>query len=120
MVGDDEDLARGEAVDDADVLWMGPATGRDWGQALGQTVLKNVHAPHLCAGRHCVIHNPSDHHMVTWPTLFRGDRGFMERTCPHGIGHPDPDDITYYWKSYQIDISVHGCDGCCFRPAHTT
>lgn len=31
----------------------------------------------------------------------------MERMCPHGIGHPDPDEIT-------LDV-VHGCDGCCIK-----
>jgi hypothetical protein len=104
--------------DDDDVLWMGPATGPNWGEALGQTVLKNVHSPRLCAGRHCVLHNPSNHHMVTWPTMFRSDVQFryMERTCEHGVGHPDPDDIAYFWTSYKIDISIHGCDGCCVPP----
>lgn len=29
-----------------------------------------------------------------------------ERTCPHGVGHPDPDDVLNEDK-------VHGCDGCC-------
>ena len=45
-----------------------------------------------CAGRHCCIHNPSSHHMRGWPMVWRGDKGVMERTCPHGVGHPDPDD----------------------------
>lgn len=29
----------------------------------------------------------------------------MERICPHGVGHPDPDDTN--------PDTVHGCDGCC-------
>jgi hypothetical protein len=75
-----------------------------------------VHAPEKCAGQRCCIHNPSNHHMVTWPQNWRGDRGLMERTCPHGVGHPDPDDIAY--KS-TLDAknayyeAIHGCDGCC-------
>ena len=74
-------------------------------------ILRTVHAEGKCAGDHCVIHNPSDHHMRDWPTNFRGgtmlDPGpvFTERICPHGIGHPDPDD--------PFAPVVHGCDGCC-------
>lgn len=64
-----------------------------------------VHPKTQCAGQHCCIHNPSDHHMKDWPQNWREDRGIMERICPHGIGHPDPDDPT--------TDKVHGCDGCC-------
>jgi hypothetical protein len=55
--------------------------------------------------------------MQDFPQHFRFDRALMERTCPHGVGHPDPDDLEYKrlflgdeeaaWES------VHGCDGCC-------
>lgn len=72
---------------------------------VGGQVLLNVHDPSLCEGRACCIHAPSDHSMAEFPQHFREDRGIMERTCPHGIGHPDPDDPT-------LD-TVHGCDGCC-------
>lgn len=81
-------------------------------------VLLSVHDPSLCAGRHCTIHNPSDHAMRDFPTHFRTGGIFdikpahMERLCPHGIGHPDPDDAAQ-WKSRGVDIGVHGCDGCC-------
>lgn len=70
--------------------------------------LLKVHDADVCAGDPCIIHNPSDHHMRTWPTHWRPDRGIMERRCPHGIGHPDPDD--------DGRDHVHGCDGCC-KPA---
>lgn len=69
----------------------------------------------------CVIHNPSFHHMNGWPTNWRADRGIMERICPHGVGHPDPDDMAYQRRTYMggrhpeyID-GVHGCDGCCAK-----
>jgi hypothetical protein len=55
--------------------------------------------------KYCCIHRPSSHHMRTWPQHWRNDRGIMERICQHGIGHPDPDDLT--------TDRVHGCDGCC-------
>lgn len=68
-----------------------------------------THHPSKCAGRHCCIHNPSDHHMKDWPQNWRDDRGIMERICPCGIGHPDPDDP----KAKDPHESVHGCCGCC-------
>ena len=58
-------------------------------------ILTNMHSPLDCAGRACVVHNPSDHHMSNWPLLWRADRGIMERLCPHGVGIPDPDDVAY-------------------------
>lgn len=71
----------------------------------GTGQILKVHDAIVCAGRHCVIHNPSDHHMRDWPTHWRDDRGIMERICPCGVGHPDPDDIS-------PDTS-HGCCSCC-------
>lgn len=92
--------------------WMGDVTDSVIGAHMGQQPLVNVHTPDKCEGRGCVLHHPSDHHMREWRTLWRGDRGFMERICPHGIGHPDPDDLAYH-KSIGQDVGVHGCDGCC-------
>lgn len=71
--------------------------------------LRGVHPSGLCAGEHCVIHAPSRHHMETWPLNWRGDRKIMERVCPHGVGHPDPDEVN--------PDTVHGCDGCCHVPS---
>ena len=68
-------------------------------------VLTKVHDPEKCSGEFCCIHNPSDHPLREFPRYWRADRGMMERICPHGIGHPDPDDIN--------PDTVHGCDGCC-------
>lgn len=69
--------------------------------------LINVHDPVTCEGQGCAIHHPSDHHMVSWPQHWRPDRHMIERICPHGVGHPDPDDVA-------ID-KIHGCDGCCVK-----
>jgi hypothetical protein len=86
------------------------------GAQVGMTLLR-VHPAEACAGPAgdngkpiCCIHNPTDHHMITWRQNWRGDKGMMERLCPHGVGHPDPDDLkvrTTRWAG------VHGCDGCC-------
>ena len=102
---------------DDEVLWIGPATDETWGANLGPTVLRNVHSPEVCAGEWCVLHNPSNHHMRDWPTMWRGDRRIMERTCPHGVGHPDPDDLAYLARVGRHGEGVHGCDGCCRPPA---
>ncbi|HSE47093.1 MAG TPA: hypothetical protein VLA89_17375 [Gemmatimonadales bacterium] len=60
----------------------------------------------------CVIHNPSDHLMVRWPRLLRSS-ALVERTCPHGIGHPDPDSLKFFESIGRRGYDVHGCDGCC-------
>ena len=79
-----------------------------------------VHNEEECRG-HCCIHNPSDHHMVDWPTNWRGDRQMMERICKHGVGHPDPDSLDYQRHQMWLAggtgdyIGVHGCDGCCMK-----
>jgi hypothetical protein len=75
-------------------------------------VLQNVHPPMACAGRHCWVHNPSDHHMVQWPINWRDDKGTAERLCDHGLGHPDPDDVAFN-ALFGRDVRMHGCDGCC-------
>jgi hypothetical protein len=79
----------------------------------------NVHNKQICAGQPCCVHNPSDHHMRDWPQVWRDDRYLMERTCPHGIGHPDPDHMAYVLTQPgpvgETASGVHGCDGCCQR-----
>jgi hypothetical protein len=70
-------------------------------------VIVNVHASNKCKNDYCTLHNPSDHHMLGFPQRWRQDRHIMERMCPHGVGHPDPDDIALN--------TVHGCDGCCVK-----
>lgn len=71
--------------------------------------MKNVHSSKDCKNRPCTIHNRTDHIMRAFPQHWRGDRLLMERICPHGVGHPDPDEIN-------LDMNgrgIHGCDGCC-------
>jgi hypothetical protein len=69
-----------------------------------------THPAEDCNGSYCAIHNRSDHSMRSFRQHWRGDRHLMERICPHGIGHPDPDD---YRIVTGLDSGVHGCDGCC-------
>jgi hypothetical protein len=72
----------------------------------------NVHNPDVCANDStpCVFHSPTEHKMRSWPMNIR-ETGLIERMCPHGIGHPDPDSAAYFGDGWDI----HGCDGCCFR-----
>jgi hypothetical protein len=74
--------------------------------------LVNLHPATACAGRGCWVHHPSDHHMATWPIVWRDEKGTAERRCEHGIGHPDPDDVWYHEQQGR-DVGVHACDGCC-------
>ena len=85
---------------------------RCWRDGTGQ-VLMHVHDPALCEGRPCVIHHPSNHSMRSFRTHYRFDRGLMERICPHGVGHPDPDDLAWHVSEGREYMGVHGCDGCC-------
>lgn len=82
-------------------------------QLEGPVWLENVHPATQCSGEFCVLHNPSDHHMREWPLNWRDDRSIMERICPHGIGHPDPDDLAHLERVGRTGEGVHGCDGCC-------
>jgi hypothetical protein len=72
-----------------------------------------IHAKAACKGHYCSMHNPSNHHMRDWPMLWRSDTGVMERLCPCGVGHPDPDDAAYNIRIGQAHKSIHGCCGCC-------
>lgn len=80
-----------------------------------------VHPARLCKDDEtCCIHKPSDHHMKDWPLYWRSDTGVMERIDPDtGIGHPDPDAVTYHLSKHPKDTNygVHGCDGACQSPA---
>lgn len=85
----------------------------------GQKIV-NVHdEADECREHGCVIHNPTDHPMSDFPTHWREATFYdikpshMERICPHGVGHPDPDSLRYAQRHGLPDLSVHGCDGCC-------
>lgn len=79
----------------------------------GQVI--TYHPPEQCDGQPCPMHNPSGHHMAAWPLHLRVDRPpLMERTCPHDVGHPDPDSAAYLTRLAPLGVwHYHGCDGCC-------
>ena len=78
-----------------------------------------AHDSEVCAGEFCTLHNRSDHPMRGFPQQWRWDVALMERVCPHGVGHPDPDDIALT-RSDGWAARVHGCDGCCIGVKYPT
>lgn len=82
--------------------------GREFRRKLG-----GIHFTEDCASEYCVIHNPSEHSMRELPLHWRDDRQIFERICPHGVGHPDPDQYEYWESLGKTTEGVHGCDGCC-------
>ena len=99
----------------ADGIMLGP--GR-YKTGTGQEIVGVHPMTEDCVRYGCVIRAPSDHSMRSFPTYFRGDRGLMERICPHGIGHPDPDHLSFVARTRGEDAAraegVDGCDGGCF------
>ena len=82
------------------------------------TLFLRTHGPGECSGEFCVIHNPSGHPLRDAPLNWRADKGVMERICPHGIGHDDPDDVAHRKRIGVTHAGVHGCDGCCTNTTH--
>ncbi len=95
--------------------WWVKATEETFGIYIGEVALAGVHPRRVCqaGGFPCVVHKPSKHHMRDFPLLWRGGRRLFERTCPHGVGHPDPDDLAYHVRHGREWQANHGCDGCC-------
>ncbi len=69
-----------------------------------------VHRRTSCSGV-CPIHAVSDHPLANWPTNWNAPNGIMERECPHGQLHPDPDDFTV--RIVGVAWHADDCDGCC-------
>ena len=69
-----------------------------------------AHPEGTCHGDVCPLHKMTQHSMRSFPQHWRGDRGLMESICPHGVGHPDPDDPKLLKDDGE---GIHGCDGCC-------
>lgn len=75
-------------------------------------VLTNVHDENdYCREVGCMVHNSQFE--CDWRYRWRSDRGIMERICEHGVGHPDPDQVSYFEYEGMSGQNIHGCDGCC-------
>lgn len=78
-------------------------------------VLFWVHRRETCRPP-CSIHSPSEHHMQAWPIVIREDSAaLVERICPCGVGHPDPDSLAFLDPDGVRSLGGHGCCGCCSR-----
>jgi hypothetical protein len=78
--------------------------------SLPGNLLLRTHARTVCEGQVCCVHNPSDHHMVTWDQEWDPRAEMMNRVCDHDHVHPDPDDM---FVRSQLGMVSHPCDGCC-------
>jgi hypothetical protein len=86
---------------------------REMWSMVGGEVLDGVHPAEVCSAP-CPLHSPSVHRMASWCLYWRDDSRLFERICPHGVGHPDPDDLAFKRSHGNPHYGVHGCDGCCF------
>lgn len=85
-----------------------------WGLETGD-VLRS-HAATACDGSPCPLHAPSDHALRDAPLNWRQERYLMERICPCGVGHPDPDHLTRVSRIYSDGVARgQGVHGCCPR-----
>lgn len=86
-------------------------------ELIGGRMLK-VHRASECAGEVCSVHNPSAHHMVTWPRDWTSHNYAMWRVCSHGVRHIDPDHAAYVRTAgiFAGDSCGPNCDGCCQPP----
>lgn len=80
--------------------------------AIHNGILSKVHRAEHCLGPHCWVHNPSTHHMCTWPVEWSANERTAQRICQHGLSHPDPDDVAFH-QDHGRDVTMHDCDGCC-------
>lgn len=78
--------------------------------------LFKVHLAQKCEGESCWVHNPSGHHMASWPIQWNASLRTVFRICTHDVEHPDPDDVDYY-GGLGVDTTEHDCDGCCSTTA---
>lgn len=65
------------------------------------------------APKGCVLHKPTLHKLTGSPQVLRAST-LIEDTCPHGVGHPNPDSAAFLnWRDSTDTWGTHGCDGCC-------
>lgn len=77
----------------------------------GQTI--QCHERTECLGQWCAIHQPMPGPWAEWPRLWHNEHNIMERTCPHGIGHPVAEMYDFYIDNGRAFDLVHGCCSEC-------
>lgn len=86
----------------------------------GQLIF-GVHAKTAeCEQHGCTVHNPTDPHHPTWPTRWSREHNAFMRVCPHGVQHPDQDEVAWrrrHRSEWDVERALdHECDGCCSTP----
>lgn len=68
----------------------------------------------------CSVHHPSNHPLKEAPAIWLADANTLYRVCPHGVEHPDPDDMEFKSSTMQFllvaaisSTHISRCDGCC-------
>jgi hypothetical protein len=77
-----------------------------------------IHDPAHCKGERCIWHNPTPQHSMSHLPFILRDSGLVERACPCGVGHPDPDSVDFMLRTTgEEHWGVHGCcrESCCQR-----
>lgn len=89
---------------------------------LNEHQVLTAHDNSACKGRYCSVHNPSPEAEAVGERWWRKDRGMMERICPHGVGHPDRDEIAFRERAgLETEyFGMHGCDGCCLKDSSSS
>jgi hypothetical protein len=72
----------------------------------------NSHDESQCEAVTCPMHKRTDHHMRGFKQFFLHGWDIVVRVCPHGVKHPDPDDMYAMSSEYAEN---HNCDACCIR-----
>lgn len=74
-----------------------------------------THDAGACQGRHCSLHNPSDHPLKDMPLHWDSSRRVMMRICPCGVYHPDPDHLTFVMMHSVVLAILHTIHDCCAK-----
>lgn len=72
-----------------------------------------THERTQCIGTWCAVHQPMPGPWADWPRSWRTDRAIMERTCPHGVGHPVAEMYEHSVAQGRAYDLVHGCCADC-------
>lgn len=96
----------------ADLFVFNDDEDEEWYDILSMrgNLLLRTHTENRCQGQVCCVHNPTDHHMVSWEQEWSPRQEMMYRICDHEMIHPDPDDLQV---RNLMGMVSHPCDGCC-------
>lgn len=74
-----------------------------------------THGAEACEGRHCSLHNPSDHPLKDALLHWDSSRRVMMRICSCGIYHPDPDHLFFVGRHSAVLMILQSIHDCCSK-----